>query len=171
MKANPFAQLLGVKAHKLPKTASSTVVVAGKKVGDERQIKKLLGVQGEAPTDDNAQERAEAARQAKLRKTAYWRAKYQQDRQDPAKIAKREAYEEAHREERRAYMAEYRKRNRERQRELARDWARKNYHLNTDECRAKARAYYQANRERILADLKAQREAAKAAKQNTGSPS
>jgi hypothetical protein len=58
-------------------------------------------------------------------------------------------------EARRAYQKAYREKNRERSRELQREWQERNQEY----VKEKHRAYYLKNRERVLARIKAQREA------------
>lgn len=150
--ASPFDQLLGIKPGLAPRSTSTTVVVQGEKVTDVRQIDKL---EDEPEVAEQLRREARAARAA---------ASYQRDRQDPEKMAKRQAWLDANREKRRAYMEAWRIRNRDRLRELKRDWAKRNYHADREAAAERTRAYYAANREAILAKLKAQRDAAKAAK-------
>lgn len=166
---NPFAQLLGITPSRLPSTTGHTLVVAGKKIGDERQIDKALGLKApEHAAQADALDQAEADRLKAEKRRAYHRAKYQQQRQDPEAMAKRRAWADAHKEDRKRYLAEWKQRNPGRQQELARAWAKKNYHANAEAMKAKARAWYAANREKVLARLKAQRQAKKAERTGGG---
>lgn len=162
---NPFAQLLGIKPGHLPSTTHHVLVVAGKKIGDEREIERAMGLKAaEHAAEADELDKAEAARLRLEKRRAYERAKYQQIRQDPEAMAKRAAWDEAHKEDRKRYVAEWKARNPGKQKELARAWAKKNYHQNPEVMRAKSRAWYAANREKVLAGLKAQRDAKKAEK-------
>lgn len=162
---NPFAQLLGIKPGHLPSTTHHVLVVAGKKIGDEREIERAMGLKNaEHAAEADELDKAEAARLRLEKRRAYERAKYQKQRQDPDAMAKRQAWDAAHKEDRKRYVEEWKKRNPGRQKELARAWAKKNYHQNPEAMKAKARAWYAANREKVLAGLKAQRDAAKAEK-------
>lgn len=159
-RANPFDALLGRTPARLPATTGATVVVAGKKISDVRQIDKAL------PCEDDDEVAKEWA--AKLRRQAEasrQRVRYQKDRLDPAKMAKREAWAEANREKRRAYKKAYDEANKARIRAQQSAWAMRKYYENVEAARAKTRAWYAANREKVLARLKAQRDAAKAARE------
>ncbi len=163
---NPFAQLLGIVPTQPPTTGSHTLVVAGRKISDQRQIVHALGLKATSCAIDELDEHdlaeLEELKAAKLR--ADEAAAYQRDRQDPAKMDKRRAWDETHKEDRKRYVAEWKKRNPGRQAELAKAWAKKNYHRNPELMKAKSRAWYAANREKVLAGLKAKRDAAKAEK-------
>jgi hypothetical protein len=148
---NPFLQLLGEPLPRLPRTPRVVVVVDGKRVTDVRQIEV-----------DDAVERERLRKAVRAAKEA---AKYQQLRQDPERLAKRKAWEAANADKRREYQRLYRERTKERQRAQKTAWAKRTYEANRDKRRAASRAYYQRNRERILAAKKAQKTAARAAKQ------
>lgn len=147
--------LLGATRVALPRTAGTTVVVEGKRITDVRQ----LVVEDKDP-DELARLRSEVRR-------AKERAYYHQHKHDPEFQAKRAAYAERTREERRAWKREYDQRTKERQRKQKTDWARRNYVIAPDKQRAASKAYYERNREAILArrkaSQKAKREAARAA--------
>jgi hypothetical protein len=151
--ANPFYQLLGIMPRSLPLTCNSTVVVQGKKITDVRQIAKE-----EDDADHVAGLRLEVRR-------ARDRDRYQRERQDPEKMAKRRAWLDANRAKALEYQRSYRAKNKDLQRQLAREWAKQKYHADLEMGRQKQRDYYAANRERILARLKADRDAARAEKQ------
>jgi hypothetical protein len=162
---NPFGQLLGITLGKLPSTTRHTLVVAGQKIDDERQIEKALGLKGpEAAAHADDLDKAEAARLKAEKRRAYNRAQYQQQRQDPEAMAKRRAWDEAHKEDRQRYRAEWKQRNPGRHKEQARAWAKKNYHSNPEAMKAKSRAWYAANRDKVLARAKAKRDAQRDAK-------
>jgi len=157
--ATPFDALLGLQPPaSLPKTTAAKVVVSGQPVTDVRQIDKLLDA------DDPL--RTELRRAVGSSRN---RSRYQRQRTDPETMASRAAREEAARADRQAYHAAYRAdpKNKARHRELATAWARRNYHSDPEAARAKSRAWYQANREAILARAKAKRDAKKAAKAAT----
>lgn len=159
-KASPFGALLGHKITKLPASSRATVVVAGEVVQDVRQIDARLRDPCEA--DDWSTAAARRLRAEVARAKA--RARYQSDRMDPAKMAKRKAWADQNPELVREYRRRNRTRNAERNRELQNEWARQNYHADIEAAQAKARDYYARNRERILAGLKAKRAADKASK-------
>jgi len=156
---NPFAQLLGVLPVRLPATTSHQLVVSGKRLTDLRQLNTALDLQAEDCADKGTAERLRKEKQR-----AYNQARYQADRQDPEKMAKRKAWAEANREKIKSYKQKHLQKNKQRQLELAARWARENYAANPEAARQKGREYYARNREAILAKLQAQRDAAKAAK-------
>ena len=166
---NPFAQLLGVKPGRLPKTASAKVVMDGKPVTDLRQIRAAVG--------DDAERSAELRQAVKQARNS---TRYQTDRTDPEAMAARQARQDEASEARRDYMRRYRAENRDRIRELQRNWnraqylldpaaaaahRREQYHANPDHERALARARYQRNKAVILPRIKARRTAARDAAQ------
>lgn len=163
-KATPFDALLGLKRCRLPKSRSVTVVVAGAKVDDLRQIDRKVV---DAERDDQAL--AEARRLRKLAERARAAARYQADKLDPVKMAKRKAWIEANPEKVAEYRRRNRERNRERNRQQAADWARRSYANNPEKHRARSRAWYERNREKVLAaakaKAKAKRDAARQARQ------
>lgn len=149
---NPFAQLLGLVPGRLPHTKSAAVVVDGRRVDDVRQLR----------VDD--EDELERLRREKLR--AYYAARYQRDRQDPAKMAKRQAWLEANRDKVRAWKKAYDERTQERQREQKAAWQRHKTHASVEareKAAAASRRYYREHREEILAKLAAERAAKKAA--------
>lgn len=162
---NPFAQLLGLRPGRLPKTASARVMVDGKPVSDLRQIRAAVG-------EDT--ERSAELRQAV--KQARNSTRYQAERADPEAMAVRQARADEAREARREYMRRYRAENRDRIRELQRTWQRaqylldpdaaaaarrEQYHANPEHERALARARYQRNKTVILPRIQARRAAAR----------
>lgn len=168
---NPFAQLLGHMPRRMPKTGNATVVVAGKAIKDVRQIDRVLKLKEDAveAAGDDADDlaAAEAARLRQAVRRAKDRAKYQREKADPARMAKRKEWLERNRERVREWKREYDARTYEQQRAVKTEWARKR-RAESEEFRAKqaarTREYYQRNREKILAKKKAQAEAARAAK-------
>lgn len=153
---NPFAQLLGLQPGRLPKSASTRVMVDGKPVTDLRQIKAAA-----AEDPERAAELCLAVKQARNS------ARYQAERADPQAMAARQARQDEAREARREYMRRYRAENRDRIRELQRNWQRAQYlqdplasaayrrdqyHANLEHERALARArYYRAKARRAAA--------------------
>ena len=157
--ANPFDQLMGLVPVRLPNSPSMVMVVDGKRITDMRQITQ--------PTTDGLANAAEFDEAEQLRREvirARNRARYQRQRLDPVHMAKRQAWYEANRAEVRAYNKVYKAEHQARMRELQSAWAKRQYHQNPDLARARALAYYAANREQILATCKARRTAVKAAK-------
>ena len=155
--AMPFDALLGLTRLRMPQSRSTTVVVAGEKIADVRQIERKL-------VDDERDDDIAIAEARKLRAEidrARQAARYQADKLDPAKMAKRKAWMEANPEKVAEYRRRNRERNRDRNRKIAADFARRKYHTDPEAARAKARAWYQCNRDRILARLKQQREEAR----------
>ena len=126
-------------------------------VADVRQIERKL-------VDDERDDDIAIAEARKLRAEidrARQAARYQADKLDPAKMAKRKAWMDANPEKVAEYRRRNRERNRDRNRKYAADFARRQYHTDPEAARAKARAWYQCNRDRILARLKQQREEAR----------
>lgn len=152
---NPFAPLLTPMPLRLPKSAHTTVVIDGRAVTSVRQVDA-----GADDEEDQARRRAEVAR-------AKARARYQRDRLDPEKMAKRQAWFEANKERVRAYMRDYRARNKERQREIKTAWAKRDRLHNPEKHRQATREYYARNREAILAGLAEKRAAKRAAKEGS----
>lgn len=157
--AQPFSQLLGIRPLRLPKSGSITVVVDGTPVRDVRQIRH------DAPGERDAQEEADvlAKRAAVLR--AKGAARYQRARQDPAKMAKRQAWYEANRDKVRAYKRDWDAQHVQENRRAKAAWQMAHYQANADKCRQQSRAWYERNREAVLAKKKAQRDAARAERQ------
>jgi hypothetical protein len=145
--AGAFDQLLGTVPPRLPKSASVRLVANGKPLTDLRQL------------DPEEREMLRAA--VNKAKAA---ARYQRDKQDPARMAKRKAWYERNREKTLAYKRDYDERTKVHQRRVKADWAIRSYRSDPETQRAKSRAWYAANREAILAKLQAKRDAARAAK-------
>jgi len=145
-RAGPFDHLLGMQRELLPKSASVAVVVDGKRIDDVRQID---------PDDRRSYER-----QVRRAKDA---ARYQRDRQQPEKMATRQAWLERNREKVREWKRVYDQQNKVRQRGQKAAYQRRKYASDPEACRAATRAYYERHREEILAKKKAQRDAKKAA--------
>lgn len=145
--AGAFDQLLGTAPRRLPKSGNVRLVVNGKPLTDLRQL--------------DVDERELLRKAVNKAKAA---ARYQRDRQDPAKVAKRKAWYEANREKVLAYKKDYNERTKEQQRRLKADWAMRQYRADPEAQRAKSRAWYAQNREAVLAKLKAKRDAKRAAK-------
>lgn len=158
--AHPFAGLLGLSCARLPSSASTTVVICGRKVHDARQVDEALPIH--EPGDGTAEAWADKMRAEVER--ARQRQRYQLERQNPDRMAKRKAWIEANREKVRAYKKAYDEAHRRRIRPQQSAWAKAQYHADPDAARAKRRAYYADNRERILAKLAEKRLVAKAAK-------
>lgn len=158
---HPFAPLMGMAPLRIPQTGSKTLVLEGKVITDARQVgREELS---EHP-DDQAIARSEKKRQRQLLEKARRAARYQRQRQDPNFIARRKAWQEAHREERRAYMGDYRSdpANQERINASKRAWQKRAYAADPEKYRQAARDYYQRNRDAIR-ERAAQRRAAKRA--------
>ncbi|MBX3634726.1 MAG: hypothetical protein KF683_04965 [Rubrivivax sp.] len=155
IKANPFAQLLGMQPVRLPKATSAYVVVDGKRVTDVRDIARILGRPSSDPLVAKLRRELERARA---------RARYQRQRQDPQQMAKRREWYERNRDQVREYRRAYDERNRERVNKQQADWARANYRADPQKQREKQRAYYQRNREAILQRLRDKKALAKAAR-------
>jgi hypothetical protein len=146
--AHPFAALLGVAAPaRLPITCSVQLVMDGKRV-DRMTRAKAVG--------DDA-----ATKLRKVQKAVH----YQKLRQDPEAMAKRQARAEANAERMREYQRVYRETHREHLNKLKRDSVRRSFLRDPEAYRAKSREYYAANREKVLARMKARRDEAKAQKQ------
>jgi hypothetical protein len=160
-KATPFDALLGLLPARQPKSAGSTVVVSGQKVNDVRQIDAAL--RDPYADDDWATQSARRLRAEFNR--AKDAARYQADRCDPVKMAKRKAWADANPDKVAEYRRRNRERNRERNRKMATDWARRAYQQDPEPRRAARRAWYERNRDKVLAKMKAKRDAARQARQ------
>lgn len=156
--ADPFGQLLGHRAPVLPAAPSSTVVVAGVKVTSVRDITKLM-VDDEVADADAVKARELAAELRRARKRASDKA-YRE-----ANPGKGKEWRQANPERMRQYRRKYLKRNREAALQQMAEWKREQYHADPETARAKARAHYQANRDKILERRRAQRAAAREARQ------
>jgi hypothetical protein len=171
---NPFAQLLGLKPGRLPATASSRVVVTGRTVTNARLLEEALGTRrrrdaaADEPPDAGDQAEADALRRELQR--AYYRQRYQRERQNPERMAKRQAWLEANRDKVRAYKKAYDERMRDHLRETKAAWARRKHAENPQPAREAARRYYERNREAILAKSKAKTEARRAERAATKPP-
>ncbi|MFN3302784.1 MAG: hypothetical protein ACK44A_03590 [Roseateles sp.] len=151
--AHPFDGLLGVKLGRKPKPAErATIVVNG------RKVKTVSDIASAAPEPEDAEAIASELRRARNR------ARYQADRQNPEAMAKRKAWYEANRDKVRAYKKQWDEKNKDRCRAAQNAWAKRDYVADPDKHRQRQRAYYQRNREKILAKLKEKRDAAKAAR-------
>jgi hypothetical protein len=170
--ASPFDQLLGMKPGRLPQSTGITLVVAGQKLSSTRAVPGVAAAAVLGDEDAEALERRRLHAELERVKAAQ---RYQRERLDPEAMAKRQAWIDAHKAERREYMRRWRAANRERNRELKREWAAHQYRRDPEAGAAKSRAYYAANRERILAEKSARekrkraerRATAAAAKQNS----
>lgn len=154
------------RSPKLAKTGSSVVVVNGKRVTDLRQIARAE----RDCTGAEAIDEADLARVVELKREvqrAKERARYQRDRQDPEKRAKREAYYQANREKIIAWKREYDAAHRPEIRAAQTAWAARERLLNPELSRERSNRYYQRHRERLLEEKRLQRVAAKAAKAAT----
>lgn len=157
--ATPFDQLLGLAPRQLPATPSVTVVVAGQRVDTVAQID---GALVDADRDDD-HAIAEARRLGKHLRRAKARASDKRYLSDPANKARRQDWIKRHPERMAEYRAAHRERHREQIRKDAAEHFKRMYYADIEASRAKGRAYYHANRERILEQTRA-RKAAKAAK-------
>jgi hypothetical protein len=160
--ADPFGPLLGHRAPVLPAVPSSTVVVAGVKVKSTRQISRLV-LDDEMADADAAKARELAAELRRARKSASDKA-YREANPDKGK-----AWAQANPERMREYRRKYLKRNRKAALQQMAEWKRQQYHADPQTARAKALAYYYANRDRILQRNRARRAAARQAAQQVQS--
>ena len=157
--AQPFSQLLGIRPLRLPKSGGVTVVMDGKPVRDVRQIRH------DAPDDRHAQDEADVLARRAAVSSAKDAARYQRARQDPARMAKRQAWYEANRDKVRAYKLAWDAQHVQENRHAKATWQKANYQANAEKCRQQSRAWYERNRDTVLAKKKAQREAARAERQ------
>ena len=160
--AQPFSQLLGIRPLRLPKSGGVTVVVDGKPVRDVRQIRH------DAPEDRHAQDEADVLAKRSAVRRSKDAARYQRARQDPARMAKRQAWYEANREKVLAYKRAWDAQHVTENRRAKAAWQKAHYQANADKCRQQSRAWYERNRAAVLAKKKAQYDAAKAAKATQG---
>jgi hypothetical protein len=141
---SPFEQLLApVAPRRLPLSASCTLVINGRKLDSLWAIR--------APKEDADQhDEAEVQRLRREVQRQRDRERYQRDKADPAKMAKRQAYAQANREKIAAWKREYDLRNRERTRPLQAAWAQRERRLHPDLNNERQRRYYARNREKVL---------------------
>lgn len=153
MSSNPFDQLIrlagaaGTARQRLPKSGASTVVLQGKRITDVRQI------------DPEEREVYEA-----LVKRSAQAARYQRERANPERMAKRAQWQEANRDKVRAYKQQWNAEHQDQIRQSKREHAARAYKADPDKKRASAKAYYHRNREAILAKNAEQRAARRQAK-------
>lgn len=155
--ATPFSQLLGVLPRRLPKSAASTVVVAGRTIRDVREIR-----HAEPAAERLAEDHQDVLAQRRAVQRAKEAARYQRARLDPAKMAKRAAWYAAHRDEVLAYQREWRRAHAAAQRLVKTEWARAQRLADPEKGRAASRAYYARHRETVLAKKRAKRAEARA---------
>lgn len=160
---NPFMALIERPPVRKPAGRGITLVRAGRVLRPGQRIT-ARGMPAALDDDEAAQQEAAVAKLRRERSLAYYRARYQRLKADPADRARRKAWNERNKEWRREYQKEWRNKHREARKLYKAAWQRRK--LLTDEERAEAhraagRAYYAANRERILAKKKAQRAEAK----------
>lgn len=149
---NPFAALVSPPPARLPKTTSQQLVVDGKRVEKSKHVR--------------AEDRSipELRRQ---RARAYYQARYQRERQDPAAMARRQAWYEANKVDVLLYKKRWDAAHADEMRAYKREWARRKYHESpesTEQRRQAQRDYYARNREKILARLAEKAAVKKAAK-------
>ena len=161
--ANPFAHLLGTQIGRLPKVAAVEVVVNGRRITDVRQLNQQAAL-ADDEVDLAVDEQAETARLKRELQRAKDRARYQRDRQDPAKMAARQAYYEANKAKVKAYKKAYDKKHRAAIRVQKKEHARRAYQADPEKHRQASRDSYARNRDAVLARAQAKRDAAKAAK-------
>ena len=158
IKANPFAQLLGMQPVRLPITGSACMVVNGKRIRDAddlaREIAKALRLNPQDPQVRHLHRLLTRARK---------REQEQRARQEAERKAKRSDWAARHPEKAREYKQRYLERHGERVHQLQAAWARAKYRADPEAKRAKVREYYQRNREAILQRLREKKAAAKAA--------
>jgi hypothetical protein len=147
MSSNPFEQLICPTRKRLPKSGSTTVVLGGKRITDVRQI-----------------DPDERAVYEELVKRAAQAARYQRQRANPERMAKRAQWQEANRDKVRAYKQQWNAEHQDQVRQSKREHAARAYQADPEKKRASAKAYYQRNREAILAKNAEQREARRQAK-------
>lgn len=160
---NPFMALIERAPVRKPVVPGITVVRAGRVLRPGQRIT-ARGMPPALDDDEVAQQEAAVAKLRRERSLAYYRARYQRLKADPADRARRKAWNERNKEWRIEYQKTWRSKNREARKLYKAAWQRRK--LLTDEAVAEAhreanRAYYAANRERILAMKKAQRAEAK----------
>ena len=147
MSGNHFDQLIRPTRKRLPKSGSTTVVLQGKRITDVRQIE---------PGERKAyQEVVHQAAQA---------ARYQRERQDPERMAKRAEWQQVNRDKVRAYKQQWDAEHKDQIRQSQREYAARAYQADPEKMRARTREFYQRNREAILAKKAEQREARRRAK-------
>lgn len=153
---NPFAALFQPPPARLPKTASQQIVHEGKRIAKSARIER--------------KEDVDAAALRRERDRAYFQQRYQRERQNPEAMARR-AWHEANKERVRAYKKAWDAAHADEQRQYKAEWAKRKYHASpeaAERARESSRAYYQRNREQILARLVAKAAAKKADGLNRG---
>jgi hypothetical protein len=151
--ADPFGPLVGHRPPVLPPAASCTVVVAGVKVSSERQIRRLM-VDDEAADADvvKAVQLAEELRKAKKR------ARDKAYREANAERIK--AWHLANADRMRGYRRNWLRRNHKAVLQQQAEWKREQYYADIEASRAKARAYYHANKDRLKQQRQQRQQAA-----------
>lgn len=161
--ATPWDALLGKRPAKLPTTKSQRLVVAGKQLRKGQN----LGDLALALEHDIGSVALTAAFLSKQRARAYYQERYQRVKDTPEEKARRKAWADAHKEERREYLRRWRRANSEKNRAYQADWARAKYQQDREAAARKQREWYAANREKVLARLRERNAARKAAKATT----
>lgn len=153
--ATPFSQLLGLAPPALPVVASVSVVVAGQRITRVEQVDALVV---DADRDDDVAI-YEARRLAEQVRKAKRRANDKRYRESARAKEVRAAWMAANGDKMKQYRDDHRRRKGKAwAKEQAEDFQRR-YWSDPEAARAKNRAYYHANRERILAAMRARREA------------
>lgn len=153
--AATFAHLISPAPARLPKTPAITFVVGGRRITDAHQLNAA------AANDEIDPERLDELKRELRRAKA--RARYQRDKADPVKRAKREAYYEANREYLLAWKREYEKTHRAQIQKVKTAWMRRKYREDPSKHLEACKRYYQLHREEVLARHKAKRDAARSA--------
>jgi len=142
-RCSPFAQLVAPAPIRLPLGPSSILVVDGQRIDNVCQMRPL------GPDADSI-DRERAAETRREIDRARARARYQRDRLDAEKMARRAAYTAANREKTAAWKREYDLKRRDQTRKLQAAWARRERLINPEAQNERSRRYYERNRERVL---------------------
>ena len=154
---NPFTGLICAPIARLPITGSSTRHIEGKRVDERTNAMRSNAKKASIPADELA-DVLEARRQRDL---AYYRARYEAQKNTPEFKAKRKAYYEATKAAALKRAKKWRKANRARARELNLAYRLRNLEARRKAQQEASRKYYAAHRDEILAKRRAATQSAK----------
>lgn len=127
--AHPFAGLLGLAPPtRLPLSASTTLVLCGRKVNAAADVRQLV-----ADDTDEAREMLRLLTRVRLQ------ARWQREKHDPQVIETRAQQDAARREAKREYLRRYRAEHSDRLRKKAAEYARLCYHADPEAARQRNR--------------------------------
>lgn len=156
--AGPFDALLGVTPPLAANTGSAVLVVEGLRVANQKAARAVAAAVSAGPWAAQQEAKRLAAELRRVAQAKY----YQLVKLNPEAMAKRKAWDEANKEKRREAIRRWRAENAQKNRDYQKAWNKRRYHDDPDVARAKARAWYAANRDAILQRLQDKRDRLKA---------